>query len=176
MYGPRGRPDMMAYKVLDNIFFGHGLSEILADAAGRCDGATVFAYQVREPERYGVIGRRFDAEAQAALLGYPWPGNVRELRDAIEHAFAAEAGDTIRHDSLPTAVRAGAKSGSALPAGRLPTLGESEAHLVGLVLEECGGNKTEAARRLGIDRKRLYRKIRKYGLLGDAPVDDGSDD
>jgi DNA-binding NtrC family response regulator len=94
----------------------------------------------------------------------------------VEHAFGREAADTIRHDALPPVVRAGARSGLGAPADRLPTLAEAEAHLVGLVLEDSGGNKTEAARRLGIDRKRLYRKIRKYGLLGDAPIDDGDDD
>ena len=39
----------------DNIFFGHGLSEMLAQAANRCAGATVFAYYVNDPERYGVV-------------------------------------------------------------------------------------------------------------------------
>jgi len=39
----------------DNIFFGHGLPEMLAAASARNTGATVFAYQVRDPERYGVV-------------------------------------------------------------------------------------------------------------------------
>ncbi len=50
----------------DNIFYGHGLSEVLQSAAGRESGATVFGYEVRDPERYGVV--EFDAEGRAISL------------------------------------------------------------------------------------------------------------
>ena len=50
----------------DNLFFGHGLQDLLQNAARRSDGATVFAYQVRDPERYGVVA--FDSEGRASKI------------------------------------------------------------------------------------------------------------
>ena len=47
--------DRVALVLGDNIFFGHGLPELLDRAVSRKTGATVFAYQVRDPERYGVV-------------------------------------------------------------------------------------------------------------------------
>src|SRR4029079_12050910 len=58
--------DRAALVLGDNIFFGHGLPEILRDAAKVEDGATVFAYQVRDPERYGVV--TFDATGRPEAL------------------------------------------------------------------------------------------------------------
>ena len=59
--------DRAALVLGDNIFFGHGLPEILRDAAKVEDGATVFAYQVRDPERYGVVTFGADARAEALV-------------------------------------------------------------------------------------------------------------
>jgi len=132
-----------------------------------------------ESERLGVAARRFDAEALALLLKHSWPANVRELREAVRQGVRRSMGDAIRPEHLPAAVRAGARAGIAREPDRLPTLAEAEAELVGLALEDAEGNKTLAARRLGIDRKRLYRKIRRYGLLGNEPGEedlDGADD
>ena len=50
----------------DNLFFGHGLQDLLKRAAGRDEGATVFAYQVRDPERYGVV--KFDSDGRALTI------------------------------------------------------------------------------------------------------------
>jgi glucose-1-phosphate thymidylyltransferase len=58
--------DRVAMVLGDNIFFGHGLPDMLAEAAGRTDGATVFAYHVRDPERYGVV--TFDRDDRAISI------------------------------------------------------------------------------------------------------------
>jgi len=58
--------DACALVLGDNIFYGHGLSETLQSAAARADGATVFAYQVRDPERYGVVS--FDSDGVATEI------------------------------------------------------------------------------------------------------------
>ena len=50
----------------DNIFFGHGLAELLQAAAGLGRGALVFAYPVHDPQRYGVV--EFDAQGKAVSL------------------------------------------------------------------------------------------------------------
>ena len=124
------------------------------------------AFAAEEAERFGVAPRRIDSDALAIILAHPWPGNVKELRAAIRHAFGRGLGDTLRAENLPPSVRAGARALLQRAPDRLPTLAEAEAELVALVLEDSSGNKTLAARRLGIDRKRLYRKIKRYGLLG----------
>src|SRR5204863_9692992 len=58
--------DRVALALGDNIFYGAHLSDYLRAAAGRERGATVFGYQVRDPERYGVV--QFDASGRAVSL------------------------------------------------------------------------------------------------------------
>jgi DNA-binding NtrC family response regulator len=116
-------------------------------------------------ERYRVAPKRLAPDAVARITSYDWPGNVRELQNAIERAFALSPDDVIAEAALPPAV-AGRTPRFPLERqdGSLPTLEEAEARLVAAALAQSAGNKNEAARRLGIDRQRLYRKIAKYGL------------
>ena len=114
---------------------------------------------------YQVAPKRVTAEAMARLRGYGWPGNIRELQNAIERAFALSAADTITLADLPP-LRDDAVPASmvAADAAAARTLREEEERVIAAALRESGGNKDEAARLLGIDRQRLYRKIKKYGL------------
>ena len=86
-------------------------------------------------------------------------------QNLIERAFALSTAETITLEDLPPAVAgwippdAGAGDGT-----ELPTLGDMERRLIAAALRKSEGNKKEAARLLGIDRQRLYRKIEKYGL------------
>jgi DNA-binding NtrC family response regulator len=116
----------------------------------------------RFSRQYQVAPKRISAEAMERLRAHPWPGNVRELQNAIERAFALSVADTITVDDLPPAVRGNPREIST--ENGLPTLEESERRLLAAALEQSRGNKNEAARLLGIDRQRLYRKIEKYGL------------
>ena len=107
-------------------------------------------------------------EAMMLLERYQWPGNIRELENCIERAFNYATDDVIeaRHIDLPLPVEVDA--GDTGP-GRLNcTLKEARDHAEKLaikrMLEVCGGNKKEAAERLGIDRSILYDKIKKFGL------------
>jgi DNA-binding NtrC family response regulator len=113
------------------------------------------------------FARRFDkplegltAEAERALFGWHWPGNVRELRNTLERACLTSEGGLLSSKDL----RLGPGSGSAASPPRQGTLAALERERIGDVLDECGGNKAEAARRLGIDRRSLYRRIDQYGL------------
>jgi DNA-binding NtrC family response regulator len=116
-------------------------------------------------ERYRVAPKRMAPDALARVTNYDWPGNVRELQNAIERAFALSASDVITEAELPPIVAGRAtRFPTERSDGSLPTLAEAEARLVAAALAESAGNKNEAARRLGIDRQRLYRKISKYGL------------
>ena len=102
----------------------------------------------------------FAPEALAALRAHTWPGNVRELENAVERAAALAEGPLIGLDDLPEAVRGGSAPGGpsvALPEG--VTLAEAERILIRRALDAAGGNKKEAARRLGIGLATLYRKL-----------------
>jgi len=119
----------------------------------------------RFSREYQVAPKRLAAEAMERLRAYGWPGNVRELQNAIERAFALAVADTITLDDLPAAVRGlPSPDAPAVDLSDVPTLEEVERRLFAAALRKSGGNKNEAARLLGIDRQRLYRKIEKYGL------------
>lgn len=111
---------------------------------------------------YRVEPKRLTREALDALRRYDWPGNVRELQNAIERAFALSRKPEMDVDDLPATVT-GKRPSRAVADETLP-LEEVERRAIAAALEKSRGNKNEAARLLGIDRQRLYRKIDKYGL------------
>jgi len=117
----------------------------------------------RFSRQYQVAPKRVAAEAMERLRAYAWPGNVRELQNAIERAFALSAADTITLDDLPSPLRGWVPPAADSPAD-VTTLEEAERRLFAAALRKSNGNKNEAARLLGIDRQRLYRKLEKYGL------------
>jgi len=101
------------------------------------------------------------------LLHYPWPGNVRELENAMERGVILMRGDYLDEESLPIPIRKWAQQeGDSLTAGMgegLPSsLEEAEKMVILKTLDEVDGNKSEAARRLGITRKTLLSKLTKY--------------
>ena len=107
--------------------------------------------------KHGRAARRFDREALAALAAYDFPGNVRELANIVERAVIVAEGQAVGANDLPESVRT-AVSARARQARR-PTLAELEAEYIREVLEAARGNKSEAARILGIRRKNLYEKL-----------------
>jgi DNA-binding NtrC family response regulator len=118
----------------------------------------------RFSREYGVAPKRVGAEVMDRLRAYRWPGNVRELQNAIERAFALSPADAITLDDLPPAVRGHHAAPDGGDFGEPMPLADAERRLIAAALRKSGGNKNEAARLLGIDRQRLYRKIDKYGL------------
>jgi transcriptional regulator with GAF, ATPase, and Fis domain len=100
-------------------------------------------------------------EARAALLGYSWPGNVRELRNVLERAAIVSEGGLIAPEHLSL-------MSQDAPAGAPSTNVKAvERQLIEQVLRECAGNKSQAARRLGLTRKQLYVRLRQYELSDD---------
>ncbi|MFQ5905257.1 MAG: sigma-54 interaction domain-containing protein [bacterium] len=92
-----------------------------------------------------------------ALCSFHWPGNVRELEHVMERAYVLSEGDVIDVHDLPERLR---KAESVKSSEVLVPLEEVERRYIAKVLRETGGNRTRAARILGIDRKTLYRKVR----------------
>jgi DNA-binding NtrC family response regulator len=111
----------------------------------------------------------FTPDALEAVMNYSWPGNVRELRTAIESAVVLARGEKIGLRDLPAALRAstpGALSPARLLAQPDLTVAEAEKQLIARGLKECGGNRTLAARKLGMSRRTLHRKLHLYQLEG----------
>ncbi|NOQ43343.1 MAG: HAMP domain-containing protein, partial [Dehalococcoidia bacterium] len=103
----------------------------------------------------------FSPESLRLLLDYPWPGNVRELENSVEHATVLAKGSHIEASDLPTVLHTAAKTAQR---STPPTLVEHESKLLVEVLEDCGWNKKQAAKRLGISRSTLYEKLKKYQI------------
>jgi DNA-binding NtrC family response regulator len=105
-----------------------------------------------------IVGRicRLQPDALAALLAHDWPGNVRELRNVLERAAILADGDIeCRHLSFRPGVRRASESNDLRAIERLT---------IERVLREADGNKSKAARRLGLTRTQLYGRLRRYGL------------
>jgi DNA-binding NtrC family response regulator len=127
-------------------------------------------------QEHGVRCPGFTPEALAALERHRWPGNVRELRNVLERALFRAAGRLLDVADLPAEIGGAAEPGSAsLPPDlpRMQTLAELEKDHVEKVLAACQWNRSSAARVLGIDRRTLFSKIQRYGLVG--PLRSGAD-
>ena len=110
----------------------------------------------------------FTADALEWLMNYSWPGNVRELRTAIEHAVVLCRGEKISARDLPAPVRAGGQSGNLAPslARNDLTVREAEKQLIIRALKETDGNRTLAAKKIGMSRRTFHRKLHLYHLEG----------
>jgi DNA-binding NtrC family response regulator len=106
----------------------------------------------------------FEREAMDLLCRYSWPGNVRELENIIERAVALENGSVIVVADLPDYIRNQSIETYRYHPSDIPTLEEQEKRYIQWVLEKSEGNKTRAARVMGIDRVSLWRKIKRYGI------------
>ncbi len=103
-------------------------------------------------------------EVSKALARYDWPGNIRELRNCIESMIVVTRDTTLGVDDLPDHIAPGRL---ALPAPTDLTgmsLQQAERELIRTTLTECRGNRKDAARKLGIGERTLYRKINQYNL------------
>jgi len=117
-----------------------------------------------------VFDKKVMSLSQAAaekLVTYDWPGNVRELGNCLERAVALAHFEEIQVEDLPDKVRQQKSPRPSLSGNDVPellTLEEVERRHVLRVLEACHGNRTDAAKVLGLDRKTLYRKLLRWGV------------
>jgi len=114
----------------------------------------------------GKVVSEISRRALTALQEYDWPGNVRELENTIERAVVLCRGQEIEvADIISHGISLGVPS-SAWSGGKFKTMAEVERSYITAVLNETGGNKGRTALVLGIDRKTLWAKLKKYGLEG----------
>lgn len=119
----------------------------------------------------GKPHRELSPESMQHILEYDWPGNVRELRTTIEHGVVMATGPKITPKDLPATLRAPRP----LPAlektvpGREWNLHDTETSLILRALEECRGNRSEAAIKLGISRRTLHRRLKELNIFKNSP-------
>jgi DNA-binding NtrC family response regulator len=139
-----------------------------ADLRYRISGVVIDVPPLRErgddiqrlAEEFLPAGKVLSSAARDALRGHPWPGNVRELRNSLQRAAALAKGAEIGPADL------GLSSAAPAP-GEL--LARREVDAIREALRQTGGNKTRAAKLLGIARSTIYEKIRLYGLDEEGP-------
>jgi two-component system response regulator AtoC len=112
---------------------------------------------------HGRAGALLDPAALALLESYSWPGNVRELKNAIEHALVFAKEPMLRTEDFPEIVRTAGRGND--PAGALRSLEDVEREAVRATLEVTHYKIGRAAEALGISRKTLLEKRKKYGLI-----------
>jgi DNA-binding NtrC family response regulator len=103
------------------------------------------------------VEKRFSEKAMDALVAYPWPGNVRELRNVVKASALLNPGDVVEREHLPRSLRHG-------PTKRSGRLEDAERDMIAKVLEQTGGNRKAAAKRLGISVRTLYYKLDRYDI------------
>lgn len=109
--------------------------------------------------------------AMQALMDFSWPGNVRELKNSIARTVILSKGPEISLEDLPDKIHPKARPSretmdtDTLPEGGI-TLKDMESELISNTLKRCKGNKTMAAKMLGISRKGLYEKMERLGIRG----------
>ena len=115
----------------------------------------------------------FTKEAIKVLTAYRWPGNVRELRNCVERMVVMARGTSLTLSDVPADVRGAVAEGIGLvtqqapadgPDARTLDISANERDLIVQALKESGGNRTTAARTLGVSRRTLHRKLHVYGL------------
>jgi two-component system, NtrC family, response regulator AtoC len=132
--------------------------------------AQAFLEEFRKKNNKEVTG--FEPAAMDALIAYDWRGNVRELRAAIEAAVVLTRKTIIGLRDLPPNVRNSFNPLGPTPTtARLSTTGtmtvqEAEKQLILRALRESNGNRTEAAKKIGMSRRTLHRKLHTYHLEG----------
>jgi DNA-binding NtrC family response regulator len=110
--------------------------------------------------------REITGDAMNVLMAYDWPGNVRELRNCVEQMVVLARSDRLTLRDIPATVRGGADLSkvSVVRPGSTMTVEEAERALIVQALNDCEGNRTTAAKKVGMSRRTLHRKLKKYGL------------
>ena len=107
----------------------------------------------------------FTPQAMDRLIRYAWPGNVRELMNAVERAVVMTRGEFLTEEDVSLIPTAAMPEPEHPPAAGARPLEEVEKATILITLKAADGNKSEAARRLGITRRTLHKKLKAYGVM-----------
>ncbi len=113
--------------------------------------------------------RRLSTASEQVLLAHDWPGNIRELDNAMQRAAILAAGEVVLPETLAPNIRK-SMSDSSSPDPLIDdlTLAAMEKRAITEALARCDGNRSEAARSLGISRRKLLYRLKEYGVTGDT--------
>ena len=158
-----------AGKFREDLFFRLRVVEInlppLRDRAGDIPLlAQSFLREFARENQKNILG--FGPDALETMMDYSWPGNVRELRTAMEHAVVLCRGEKITARDLPASVRAGQPPAAPISQQNALTVQEAEKQLIERALKETDGNRTLAAKKIGMSRRTFHRKLHGYHLEG----------
>ena len=122
-------------------------------------------FLVKYRTRHHRPARRFDSAVLERLENHPWRGNVRELEHAVESLVLFSETDVIGSEDLPRALRGAPSTAAAgAPASFAAAVSDFERKLLSDAIQQAGGVKAEAARRLGLDANQIKYLCRKYGI------------
>ena len=112
----------------------------------------------------------FRPQALDLLIRHGWPGNVRELMNAVEKTVVLSRSDYLSAEDFPMFAGTASDDGAGSDISKIDIDGNNplaavERMTILKILEAAGGNKSEAARRLGITRKTLHKKLKSYGVM-----------
>jgi DNA-binding NtrC family response regulator len=127
-------------------------------------------FVARFAEMYRKDIRAVSRETYRLIRSYPWPGNVRELKNVVQRAVLLAKGHELTPDLLPQRMRDASGTGAVNRPEQYPIqlgmrLGEVEREYIKLTLSSLNGNKMKAASALGISRRALYNKLKRFGML-----------
>ncbi|XPV76295.1 MAG: sigma-54-dependent transcriptional regulator [Desulfovibrio sp.] len=126
-------------------------------------------------KKQGLKPISFTEATMNAIMRYEWPGNVRELRNFVERMLIIFAGKTVKPENLPAEIHGGTQAPvnaidpveafiSSCPTDLKLARSKFESAFLSARLKECGGNVTQLAKTIGLERSSLYRKLKTYDL------------
>jgi two-component system, NtrC family, response regulator HydG len=127
-------------------------------------------------DKYQKRIRAFSPAAFSLLARYDWPGNVRELESVVEHAVLFAREDELRPEDLPEHLHVSTAANTRCVIPPYMTMEEIEREAIAQTLERTGGNVKKTAEILDYHRPTLYRKLKRYGLMADAPANEDADE
>ena len=122
--------------------------------------------------KYGKPIRAISPAVLSHLARYEWPGNVRELESVVEHAVLFARDDELRLEDLPEHLHAAQSAHTRCIIPPYMTMEEIERDAIAQTLERTGGNVKKTAEILDYHRPTLYRKLKRFGLMAEAPADE----
>lgn len=123
------------------------------------------AFLVRFCAKHRRRAKRLAPEAMRLCQRFPWPGNIRQLRNVVERLVVTAPGATVEIEDLPDDIREHERSHTSVPIRAGMTIEQAEKLLIAQTLLHVTSNRAEAAQLLGISRRALQYKLKRYGLL-----------